>query len=63
VYLGHRLHDEQAILAPLERDAILAERLGIVGLLSKREPKIEMGERLLFRDLESLRGTSALLGK
>ena len=42
--LRHRLEIEPAILAGLQREAVLPERLLVIPLLSERQAEVEMGE-------------------
>ncbi len=48
VHLGHGLQDQRAILAAVERQAILAQRLGQVALLPEGKPEVVVGERPVF---------------
>jgi hypothetical protein len=50
VQLGHRLHHELAVLAPLERVLVGLHRLGDVALLPVGEPQRVLRERLPFGD-------------
>ena len=63
VHLGHRLQHEVALLAALERDLVLAQRLGVVALAAEREAEVVVRElafaahlQLAFRRAASASG-------
>ncbi len=58
MHLRHRLQREAAVLTPLEREAVLAQRLGIVALLTECEPEVVVRQRVA---LDHLRHGGALV--
>ncbi len=63
VNLGHRLADKAAVLATLDREAVFAQRLGVVALLPEREAEIEMREFGALGDLGKRHVPQSLLGR
>ena len=52
VDLGHRLEHEIALFSALERDAVLAQRLGVVALAAECESEVVAGELTLAGHLK-----------
>ena len=48
VHLRHRLAHQPPILAALDREAIFAERFGVIALLPEREPEVVMRQLAAF---------------
>src|SRR5258708_15655885 len=59
----HRLTDEAAILAALDREAVFAQRLGVVALLPEREAEVVMRELAALDDLGRGVLAQAVLGR
>src|SRR5258708_11811097 len=58
-----RLAHELAILAALDREAVLAQRLGVVALLPEREAEVVMRELAALGDLGRGLLAQAVLGR
>src|SRR5258706_14303901 len=58
----HRLTDEAAILAALDREAVLAQRLGVVALPPEREAEVVMRQLAALGDLGQGLLAQAVLG-
>ena len=63
VNLRHRLADEAAVLAALDREAVFTQRLRVVALLPEREAEIVMRELGALGDLGRRHVPQPLLGR
>src|SRR5436309_12913119 len=50
MHLRHRLEREAAVLAPLQPQPVLAQRLVVVALLAEGEPKVVVRQRVALDD-------------
>ena len=63
MHFRHRLAHQPAILAALDREAVLAQRLGVVALLPEREAEVVMRELAALDDLGRGMLAQAVLGR